>query len=173
MNIGDKAFYWDHESNKISIPCPDCAGKCFHMVTLGCGDIHTIECENCKRGYENATGTVCPYQFEQMPKVEEVTIIGIVIERGVTKYQTRNKEGKERYFSEDVCETEEEAKNKASDRCYRYNQEELARYQKRVKEGRTWSWHATYHRNCIKKAQRDIDYHSNALDWANARKRES
>jgi len=172
LNIGDRAYYYDTKSNQTEIPCPECLGQCFHEITLGCGDKHTIACERCKEGYLGPSGVTRPYILERVPQVEEGIVTGITHEDGAWKYKFTNKVGNERWFTDRVCATEQEALEKAEDACKKYNAEQMDCATRKYNDTKSWSWNATYHRKGIKDAERNLEHHKRALDWANHKKKD-
>jgi len=68
-----------------------------------------------------------------------------------------------------MCDTKEEAEAKALELAEKHNQEELDRIYRKEKHNRTWAWNAHYHRDCIKRAEKDLLYHTAKLNVAKAR----
>ena len=169
FNIGDFVYVATHSGHTtVYTQCPDCAGKLYHTITLGCGDTHTIECQNCKHGYEGPTGRVSYYAAEGRAEYGEV--IGIEITPSGYEYQVRLINYTTR--SKDVFATKEEAQAKADEMSAVFCEEQKARVFKKEKDTRSWAWNASYHRQCLKRAQRELEYHTAMLDVAKVKAKE-
>lgn len=163
FNIGDTVYIPVHSGHaEIWVTCPDCAGKLYHTITLGCGDTHTIDCQGCTRGYESPSGRVSYY--DSQGKAEYAEVIGM--EMTPSGYEYRLNCVNYKATSMDVYATREEAQAKADEMAAAYVDEKKARIYKKEKDTRSWAWNASYHRQCLKRAQRDIEYHSAKLDVA-------
>ena len=53
-----------------------------------------------------------------------------------------------------------------------HNQEELAKIYRKEKNNHTWSWNAHYHRDCIRRAEKDLIYHKAKLEVAKVKTKE-
>jgi hypothetical protein len=70
-------------------------------------------------------------------------------------------------MEKDLFETEAEAMVAAEAMAAEYDEEERKKILTREKDGKSWAWNATYHRRCIKQAEKDLDYHTRKLKVAN------
>lgn len=171
VQIGAKVFVpraWSYGDNRV--PCPVCYGKLFVILELGNGERQAVECDGCGLGFEGAQGTInepCAGS-----RVDAVTVTGFrligdqwrilagdhgEIRWGVEAFATEAEAEieRERLFAEEV--------KTAADRAYSMAQHK----RKRV------TWHVYYHRNGLKKAQKDVEYHTRKLSDALARQRVS
>ena len=159
----DDLVWWAHlRKEYIYIPCPHCFGKKFLTVIMGDDSKHTIDCECCKQGYLGPRGTIQTYQDRLDPQHVHINRIEVksdnTIEYGVNGCYCAN--------DADIFDTKEEAENRMKELLKESAQEEQLRLHNKDNYSRTWAWHVTYHRNYIKNAKRDIDYHSIKLDMA-------
>lgn len=170
FKIGDSVYMAQHTGyGAVYITCPDCAGKLYHTITLGCGDTHTIDCANCAAGYEPPSGRVSYY--DSIGKAVSCEVIGLELTPKGFDYKLKTIEG---YGtgSLDVFATKEEAQIKADEMAAAYVEEQKARIFKKEKDTRSWAWNASYHRSCIKRAKKDLEYHEAKLDVAKVRAKE-
>ena len=93
------------ESRREKVTCPDCAGKRVLTLTLGNGDEHVMQCENCRSGYDNATGYINVYVFEHRPEKFQCEALYSVDHEGRTRYQYlgRVMDSTDLYVDYDVC----------------------------------------------------------------------
>lgn len=166
-NIGDKVYHAVFNAHKaVYVECPHCGGtgriRCiFHDET-----IISIDCGNCSRGYESPTGKVLVYN--NIADTEELIITGVEIrEVGQATYRAHH-----RLMDEDrLFTTEEEALAKANEMHEAYVKEQKENIFKKEKPTKSWAWNASYHRNLIKRAEKDIEYHTAKLNVANLKKK--
>ena len=131
--------------------------------------IVSIDCGNCSRGYDPPAGRVLLYSNKA--DVEEVTITGMEVEHGKeTTYRTVNNY---RIDEDRLFITSTEALKKANALHANYVEEQKSRVYKKEKASKTWARNATYHRNLIKRAHKDIEYHTAKLNAANLKKKAS
>ncbi len=147
---------------KTEQPCPDCAGRKFVEVGLGDGSWVTVDCENCKLGYEPPRGYVLVDSYK--PDVDLVTVGKIESElvdgEQVSFYSG---EGFYRVQESDLFECKLDALERAQVLTDARVGDENARHLRKEKDSRTWSWNATYHRRCIRQAEKDLAYHKSKL----------
>ena len=165
FRIGDKVLYVHVESVEKWIDCPECFGKRFLTVILGDDSRVTIDCVGCGRGYEPPRGLISTNIY--MPVISERQIEGV---------NSEMKEGKEVstykfYGGWSVEETalftsRIEAELYGSLLANKLGDEALEKIHRKEKDTRTWSWNAHYHRDCIRRAKKDIGYHEAKLNAA-------
>lgn len=160
FKIGDKVWYAGLKNTENYIVCPDCLGKKYLTVILGDDSQVTIECENCKCGFEGATGKVCYSKYEG--KVGEVTICGIEITANDTRYKFDNCIGKsDRFFEHKAL-----AEAFASRLVDKYDKEELDRLKQKHDYKKSWAWNVHYYRDCIRRNEKEIERLKQRLDFA-------
>ena len=164
--IGDKVWFAQRKSVTKTENCPDCFGKRYLTVIKGDDSQVTIECAGCQSGYEPPKGYISYYS--QDIDVNEVVIEGLDVRPlSEPEYRFNCTECSWRSAKEDeLFTTKEEAEIKAKELSDEWNKEQLGRIHQKEKHNRTWSWNAHYHRDCIKRAERDLEYHRNKLDYA-------
>ena len=160
--IGQEIWWARFETSESSIECPDCAGKGSIRCIMGDETEVTVDCQNCQIGYEEfARGRIRTYN--RTPSAEKTVITGMDVSSTKTEYRVPSSY----IVPEDrVFETEEEALVKAQKLADEASRQELDRIARKEKDTRSWSWNATYHRRCISRAKKDIEYHTRKLDVA-------
>jgi hypothetical protein len=166
FNIGDKLFLASCDNQDKHILCPDCLGKKRLTVIMGDGEYVSIPCANCGTGYNEPSGYVRIYEY--MPKVREVIITGVQIAQGQpTEYRSDCYSLQE----ENLFKTKEEAEIKAKELADKHSKEELDRFNRKEKDTRSWAFNVSYHRQCIKRAEKDLEYHRGKLLIASSKVR--
>jgi hypothetical protein len=160
--IGDTVWVAVTGRREARETCKDCAGTRFLTVLLGDGEQVTIECEGCSPGgYEPARG----YNIyaEHYAEARQAQINRA--EGGENGWEYGTSESY-RHAESDIYLTRPEAEKRAAHLAEERTKEQLEKVQHKYKKHRTWSWNATYHRKCIRKAKKDIEYHTAKLDYA-------
>jgi hypothetical protein len=173
-NIGDEVWLarWDQQT--VYVTCPECGGTKAMRLLLWDGTEHTIACEGCKHGWDGPSGRVSHY--ERQPTAELCTIIGVEIQQYHEPARVEYRlQGLHTWSVEEnrVCRTKEEAMQIAETTCREENETERHRVMRKIKDHRSWSWHAHYHRRAIREAQKQLDYHTAALDFAKTKAKEA
>lgn len=165
FKIGDQVYRPTFESREDSVECPDCGGTGRLRVTFHDDTTVSIHCQNCSRGYDTPTGRVTCYS--RTPDAKLATISGVEINGSKIEYKLYA--GPHSYWSveeSEISTDRDEAMEKAQALADRAAEEERARIYRKERDTRTWAWNASYHRNLIKRAQRDIEYHTAKLNAA-------
>ena len=165
FQIGDTAYYARAGNRQVWITCPECLGSGRLRVILGDGSEVSIECVCCDRGYEGSPGKIQTYDF--VSEVDIVTIYGIESNLVNGALHTRYKfDGCYSTDQENLFLTKEEAKNRADVLAAEHAAEEKKKIGYKEKQTKTWARNASYHRQCIAKAQQQIVYHTSKLTVA-------
>jgi hypothetical protein len=150
------------QHSKVSQPCPDCFGKKYLIVTLGDDSQVIIDCATCAAGYEPPKGYLLIDQYE--PDAELITVQEMEMElidgKHVVLYSGN---GFYRVPEAELFDCKLDALERARVKAEELAAEVQARFQRKEKDTRTWAWNVTYHRRCIKQAQRDLEYHTKKL----------
>lgn len=165
--IGDVVWISRADGKRKTIICPDCGGTGQLNVTLWDGTQLSIDCRGCEKGYLGPQGTVELWEYE--PSVECHTISEI---KQSDRTGTEYKAGYFTYGENEVFLTKEEAEVLAEKQAKEKEQYELDCLQRKHKDTKTWSWNAHYHRSCIRKAEKDIEYHTKKLNVAKLKAKE-
>lgn len=180
FKMGDKVWYATSGTTEKKLPCADCFGKRFLTVILGDDSKLPIPCENCSWSDESSWGYREPYphgyvrHYEWSAKAEQRTIDGIEISNTKVEYRSSCGSGSYWRLDEDkIFLTEQEAISKAELMSIEHNNEELAKIATKEKPTRSWAWNLSYHRGCIKRAEKDIVYHTAKLNAGKVLKKES
>lgn len=157
----DKVWYAELSSVQRWATCPDCCGQRYLTVIMGDKTEVTIKCDNCGPGYNDSRGAVSYYEYVSEP--QQVVIESVSCRDGKTEYGFRGRYSarEEHFFA-----TEQEAVDGAKAIVAEYNQRQLDSIKRKEKEHKSWSFNATYHRNCIRRAEKEIERHKECLDYA-------
>ena len=149
------------------VVCPDCGGEGRIRVILHDETELSIGCEGCRRGYEKPDGRIKVYTRKATAVM--TTIAGVTVFDGKTEWRTADS-----YCVQetDLFDNERDCLKRAEEVALLYDQEECDRVNKKEKDTRTWAWHVTYHRNLIKRAEKDIAYHKACLAVASVKAKE-
>lgn len=144
------------------VTCPDCGGTGRLRVTFHDETQVSIECKNCSAGFDPPSGHILIYR--QSAAAHLATITGVEINGTETRWHVDGTSGSYRIVDDGAAfDDEPSALALAQKRQAEYEQEQRERVHKKEKEARSWAWNASYHRKCIKEAQRQIEYHSAKL----------
>lgn len=164
--IGDKIFWVESSAHKQKeIPCPMCFGKRFVTIILGDDSKEQVECGYCQKGYERSTGVTTTWEPQAI--IHESTITGITTRDGV-KYEVgwRTIEERELYSTREEAEAVQKLKF----------DEEKARAELWFKESfvnakKQQVWSAGYHKSCIEREKRTIEWHEMRLNMIKEKKK--
>ena len=165
FKIGDEVWRptWDARENWVT--CPDCGGTGRLRVTFHDETTVSIGCANCSVGYDPPRGKVKCY--DRQPDAQIGIITGMEIDGEKVEYRIASGLNSYWRLSEDELSFDrDEALAKAQAKAEAADAEERARISKKEKDTRTWAWNASYHRQCIKRATRDLEYHTAKLNVA-------
>lgn len=168
-NIGDRVYYATFNSHVgVYVECPDCGGTGRIRCILHDETTVSINCGNCSQGYDPPTGRILIY--DNKPDVENVTISGVEVEVGkLPEYKTTD----HWYLKEDrLFSSKEDATAKALELHEAYKQAQRDKVLTKEKDKKSWAWNASYHRGIIRRAEKDIVYHTAKLNVANLKKKE-
>lgn len=167
FQIGQKVWRAIYDSQESSVECPDCAGTARIRCLLPDDTMVSIECEGCKLGFNPPTGRVMTY--DRTPRAELGEIFGLEIYANKIEYRVRPSWIVAEEF---LFDNEADALAKAARMVEDVARKELARIQSKEKPTKSWSWHVHYHRSCIRRAEKDIAYHTAKLNAARAKAKE-
>lgn len=170
--VGDKIWVGEFSSMApVYETCPDCGGTGRLRVTFHDEAQVSIECQNCAAGYDPPTGRVIVYK--QVASARHAAISGLEVDGDKVRWHVDSHSGSYRIIDDDKAfDTEAEAVAWAQCRSAEYEQEQRDRIFKKEKDTRKWAWNASYHRNCIKRAQKDLEYHTAKLNVAKVKAKE-
>lgn len=160
--IGQKVWWATCGSSQRFETCPDCGGTGRLRVTFHDETTVSIECRNCASGYDAPTGKVIWYG--RIAEVRQIPVTGFEFTDGKASYHSAN--GFNSYYrigEDDLFASEAEAQTQADKLAAEWDMSERTRVLAKEKDTRTWAWNASYHRNKIKAAQKDIAYHTAKL----------
>lgn len=163
FEIGHKIWIGDFSPlSPIFETCPDCGGTGRLRVTFHDETQVSIECRNCAVGYDPPTGQILVYRNKA--EARQATVTGLEVNGAKTQWHVDSCAGSYRIVdNEDAFESESDALVWAQEHAAAYELEQIAKISKQEKDTRTWAWNASYHRRCIKSAEKDIVYHAAKL----------
>ena len=166
--IGDKVWYAQRKSVSKKMLCPECFGQKTLTVILGDGSHVSIDCAGCASRYEPHTGYVA--YNEAITDVSEITIDRIEETTSETEYGFS---GCYRIKENEMFINKEGAEKRALELAQEHNKEVMEGINRKEKNHRTWSWHVHYHREFIRRIEKDLVYHKSKLEVARAHSKES
>lgn len=147
------------------VTCPDCGGTGRLRVTFHDETQVSIECRNCSQGYDPPTGEVVIYQGEA--KARKAVVCGFENAYAKVRWHIDGHGGGYRIVDDEAAfATEEEAIAWAFLKSGEYEKEQRSKILSKEKDARTWAWNASYHRRCIRDAEKTIAYHRDKLSVA-------
>ena len=168
FNIGDWVWIAESGSTQKYKICPDCMGKLYLTVILGDNSQVTIPCATCAPGIEPPTGKVSYYEWDASVRTAIVRKIEIEAGKPVEYYLDQCGYAKEY----NVFATKEDAEIRAKELQKQHNEEEAKKVYQKDKNNHTWAWHVRYHREQIKRAQYELEYHTAKLQAAKTKTKE-
>lgn len=166
-NIGDLVWYAKMRCVEKQITCPDCFGQKALTVIRGDGSSVSIDC-GCGHGFEGPRGYYTYTAWE--PFVTKVSIDRIEIKGTDIEY---GHSGNYYCKESDLFDNKEDAERHAIELAAQQEKEELEKIYHKDKHNRTWAWHVRYHREQLKEAMRQVEYHTKKLNVAKAKTTEA
>ena len=156
--VGDEVWVARCGQEQVTKTCPVCFGK--RQVTLTLGDDSEMElpCEYCKLGYEGPRGVVNEYEWIDAAVLVRITEVRVKQSAGVEDVEYMC--GHYFYTPDKVFD----AKDEALERCKaeiaeRELQQTTNASQMKKYKAKSFAWHAGYHMQEVKRAERDVEYH--------------
>jgi hypothetical protein len=174
FNYGDYVYHAYLESSPVWAPCVSCSGRGYNTIILD-GETFTIDCEDCKRGYEGSNGRrgSCTYE----PAVREGTVSGVEKDSFEPYgFEYRMSAGGNSQWilkEEDVFSTKEEALERARGLKIVRDHEEAQGLLQKTKPDKSWVWHVRYYQGIIRNAEKEIERAKLQLDVAKKHVKES
>jgi len=156
--IGEVVWLASWEAQPAYVVCPDCGGTGRLRVTFHDETQVSIECRNCSAGFDPPTGRVKVY--DRVPRAVEAKITGAEIDGDKVEWRT---DQSYRVPEAEIYSNKADALFAAREKARQADREERDRVNQKEKDTRTWAWNASYHRRCIKEAQRQLEYHTAKL----------
>ena len=159
-SIGDTVWYARCNWTNEKATCPDCGGTGRIRCIMHDETTVSVECQGCQSGYDPPTGFVTVYGYYS--HVEPITITGAEVGERETRYRSHN------YSIEasSLFPTKEEAEAAATRMVEEAKAKQAEKIAQKEKDSRSWAFNASYHRSCIRRAQKDIEYHTAKLSVA-------
>jgi hypothetical protein len=168
--IGDVVWCGEWKSYEKWEKCPNCGGTRTLRVTLFDDTEYIIPCESCKSGWEGPYGVVKHYAYHAT--AQELVVQGMELgcfsdEKDIWQYKLGLEGSCYRQVPEHELFLEEQAAlNFAIAKGRQLEIDEAARVLMKEKPEKSWAWHVTYHRQEIKRAKHNLDYHERQLGIA-------
>lgn len=163
-NIGDEMWMLRTDTKEAYVECPDCCGEGRLRVIMGDETVVSIQCENCKRGYERSSGKLVVWESKAAPI--KVNIKGVELTDEGVRYTTTQS-----YWVEEgnLFDTEEKAFAASAAKAIENDEAEKKRKLQKHNHNRSWAWNASYHRKELKEAKRKTEYHTAQLAIASVK----
>ena len=151
------------------ITCPHCLGNEYLTCILGDGTQVTFDCICCDSQYNREDnmrrGKISIYEIQG--KIEPFHITGIEINNNKVRYISGTNCQRSTINENELYATPEETKIHAEIKKAEIEVEQQSRIENTKENARkSWAWNVTYHRNRLKQAQRDLEYHTQRLNVA-------
>ena len=157
--VGDVVFWANHETEHIKEICPICFGKLKVKLILGNDDEAILDCDFCKKGYDNPRGFIYD-RYKWTSKVEPKTITSKTVTENDGLREVKYKVYNAYPDSEDLFATREEAEVRSKELIEIHAAEEQKNLERRKEYSKnSYGWHAGYHKKQAEKARRDLEYH--------------
>jgi hypothetical protein len=150
------------------VPCPVCYGQLFATLILGNGEQVKVECDACGIGFDGPRGVVnepCAGSA-----VKALVVAGLAFDGDGWKVLDQHNYGRKWGEETFATEAEAEARRVVLFAEAAKNAEERTFSQREYKRKKL-TWLVRYHREHIKRAERDLAYHTRKLSDAVARQR--
>lgn len=161
FNIGDEVFVAEaHAYARVEIPCPICFGKKSVQLILGNGEIESIDCDGCGLGFNGPRGVICA--SEATSKVYSGVVTGVSCDRfnGGWKYEVGGR-------GVDACDIFADKDAAEQRRIVLFDEAKRARDvnldSQLADKKKSHAWHVRHHRDAIKRAEREIQWHEERL----------
>ncbi len=158
FNLGDLVFWVEASSNYgKEIPCPMCFGKRFVTIILGNGESELSQCGFCQHGIGAPSGTAKTWEPEA--KVMSGAVTGISTRDGI-KFEV----GYRSFHASELFDNEQGAKVVREEK-YKEVKESAEHWFKEsfINAKKKQIWSNGYHKDCIKSAERTIEWHQYRL----------
>ncbi len=153
--IGDVKWQPSHAPEKVTIPCPECAGKLAVTVILGDGERVGVPCEACGLGFNWPRGVIEEWSYTPRAIRFEIGSVSSMHDDRWTVESTSGGWG----MYHELCDTEEEALTVSRQKCaeqYESNMQSRQRHKKNVARA---VWSVRYHREQIKSLTQQLEWH--------------
>ena len=161
---GDVLWLAEHNSYLKTEKCSVCCGHKSVWVRNIEGDEYEVRCEACGKGYEDVPGVEQYWAYDARATRFEVSEIkSVEFTEGSPKIYVESTGGRRAYVHE-LYTTEENAlmaSQISMDRLVRSNM--AARLSAKKSRLPEHAWSVRYHGDCIRRAQKEIEWHSTRL----------
>ena len=174
FKVGQQLWHATFEPHEKWVKCPHCAGWKNALVVFGDGTEATVDCGECSLGFNPPSGLLKIYEHEPLAQLVEVTGISIDRNNHEGKYEVRYSLSNCRSGNEEnTFENKADAEAMAIVLRDEWNKQESKRAARKDKPSDTWARNSSYHRSALKRAERDVEYHSMKLGNAKLHAKES
>jgi hypothetical protein len=159
FKIGDVYYRPISAPRQTTITCPICDGKLYITIILGSGEQLQVECDGCDTGLNRPKGTLT--EWNQDPATEFFEIASITSFHNGS-WGVMSSSGSTCDFSN--LETfEVDALRIATEQSKEVYERNMAIRLHRKRETKKAGWSIQYHRQCIKDAERTIQWHQSKI----------
>jgi hypothetical protein len=164
FQIGQGVWCASIKNTQKSVTCPDCLGKKFIFVRLQTSEELSIDCDLCKSGYYGSLGYVQFSEFQAHVERMEVTGIEVRTPSGKPEERVRYSFNYGYFYGCDVFLRADHAEERAEFLMREYTKKEEENFNGKYNHKRNWAWNVRYHRECIRRAQKELVYHTSKLE---------
>ena len=156
FDIGQTFWLPGQATEQVMVECPICAGNKSVTVILGSGEHVTVNCDGCGLGYESASGVIKEYRHT--PAAYQF-VVAAVERYAPGEWYLRSTDGRNAYFSE-LRHTETSALAESAEKIAALEEQNMM-YRAHKKKGLSkLAWTIRYHREQIRDAERQLEWHS-------------
>jgi hypothetical protein len=149
---------------KITLPCPVCAGNLSVDVVLGTGETLSVPCDGCGTGYDGPRGHI--EEWQQVPRIESAIVAGVESFRsngqGGIDWTVRFTNGSTASYDR-LFHNADEAMVAAEAQSDALTERNLMQRRRRQKSVSKLAWTIRYHREQIKRLEEQIAWHRRKL----------
>ena len=139
------------------IKCPVCDGKCNVVLILGSGERVPVLCEFCQHGSDEPSGVACAHS--PASSIRPATVTGLYRNGDKWEVQCGSPSAEREVFA-----TEAEAEARRIVLHAEAEEEAKRNFEGQFKNARgKYSWTVGYHRGCIKRLRRQLEWHESRL----------
>jgi hypothetical protein len=160
FTIGQVLWMPTHLPEKVTVPCPVCAGQLAVTVILGSGEHVGVLCEACGKGFTGPLGTIEELVYEPKAVRFEIARVWSMHEG---RWWVESATGGYADFA-DLRATEAEALAESERRCAAQLESNMQMRQRHRGNTKQHTWSIQYHRKQIADLERQIAWHRSKVE---------
>ena len=157
-NVGDSVWFAHYDMMQVEKPCPVCFGEKKVTLILGNGDIVSLPCDYCGKGFDDPRGYIKEYEY--ISRTEHTIITKVQSETNTTGEERKYCFGGRYADIQDLFDTEEEALIRCAEKVEQQKVEEsTSAYRLKANHLKSYSWNAGYHLRQASDHRKRAEYH--------------